>query len=274
MRTMPISEGKMNSDSSVSPAGNQIADMAPLVRRMREFLGDRESQSTTVPAPFDIDALRNRFGFADRKKGRPEVILAEDVAVELGHPATASGTVVLITVEPDLVHQGRITIVGPDLDTMNNEQSHHPIAQVVVLAVHPGHMPDPFEVENAQFLMNRLPGYMVRSVPGRLWVRVSKKGRARGLTLEAVGSALISSYIRDFESVERAEVVFVTSSREDVEALSQVTAEAAILAGRHKKLVLGLDGEIECPELECETCDDKPVCDNLRDVVIKRRRQR
>jgi hypothetical protein len=59
-----------------------------------------------------------------------------------------------------------------------------------------------------------------------------------------------------------------------VEALSQVSTEAAILSGRHKKLVLGVDGEVECRELNCETCDEKPVCDGLRDIVIKRRREK
>ena len=35
---------------------------------------------------------------------------------------------------------------------------------------------------------------------------------------------------------------------------------------------LGIDGEVECSELNCETCAEKPVCDSLRDIVIKRRK--
>ena len=89
-----------------------------------------------------------------------------------------------------------------------------------------------------------------------------------------VGSALIAAYTHDFEGVEGVEVVFVTSSSADVEALSQISTEASILAGRHKKLVLGVDGEVECRELNCETCDEQPVCDSLRDIVIKRRSRR
>jgi hypothetical protein len=66
--------------------------------------------------------------------------------------------------------------------------------------------------------------------------------------------------------------VFVTSSNDDVQALAQIATEAGILAGRHKKLVLGVDGDVECFELNCKTCDEKPVCDSLRDIVIKRRK--
>ena len=115
---------------------------------------------------------------------------------------------------------------------------------------------------------------MVRSVPGRLWVRLSNKAMQKGMRLGTVGSALIAAYTNDFAAVESIEIVFVTQSREDVESFNQIATEANILIGNHKKLVLGANGDIECSELNCETCDEKPVCDNLRDVVIKRRGQR
>jgi len=251
----------------------RVADMALLIRRVREFLAERKEETGSWPAPYDFAALAARFGFSERRKGRAEVILSDEVALELGHPSTSSRAVVLVSHEAGLVQAGRISIVGPDLDGLD-PRGPNPFAQIVLVALRAGGMPDPFEMENAQYLLHRLPGYMVRSVPGRLWVRVSRAGREAGLTLQTVGSALIATYLRDFEEVEAAEVVFVTSRPEDVEALSLIAAEANILAGRHKKLALGVDGEIECPELACDTCDEKPVCDSLRDIVIKRRSQR
>jgi CO dehydrogenase/acetyl-CoA synthase beta subunit len=143
-----------------------------------------------------------------------------------------------------------------------------------MLCVNKHNPPNPFHVGQTQYLFNRLPGYMVRSVPGKLWVRISKKSLKNGMRLETVGSALIAAYKYDFAAVESAEIVFVTQSKGDVEALSQIATEANILIGNHKKLILGEEGEVECSELICETCDQKPVCDSLRDVVIKRRRQK
>ncbi len=249
---------------------NVVADMAPIVGRVREFLSDRAGVTASCDAPFDVSTLSERFGFSEKRKGSPEVILGEDVAVELGHPSTASQVIVLLSHQPDLVQSGRISIVGPDLDEMDGG-GRHPFAQVVMLSVKPDQTPDPFEIDNTQYLMHRLSGYMVRSVPGRLWVRISKSGKAAGLTLKTVGSALIAAYTRDFEVIEGAEVVFVTSSSDDVNALSQISTEVNILAGRHKKLALGVDGEVECQDLNCDTCDEQPVCDSLRDIVIKRR---
>ncbi len=266
-------ETKQASEDLAARKQTVVADMAPLVGRVHAFLAERAAAATSCDAPYDPSVLAQRFGFSERRKGRPEVILGEDVALELGHPSTASMAIVLLSHEPELIHPGRISIVGPDLDEMPKGER-HPFAQVVMLAVRPGRTPDPFEVDNTQYLMHRLSGYMVRSVPGRLWVRISRAGRAAGLTLKTLGSALMAAYKNDFEEVEGVEVVFVTSSSDDVNALSQISTEANILAGRHKKLVLGVDGEVECEELNCETCDEKPVCDSLRDIVIKRRSKR
>jgi CO dehydrogenase/acetyl-CoA synthase beta subunit len=247
-----------------------VADMAPLIGRVREFLTERRDRTASFDLPYDRATLSEKFGFSEKRKGRPEVILGEDVAVELGHPSTASKGIVLLSHQAGLVRNGRVSIVGPDLDEMAGG-IHHPLAQVVMLAVRPGRTPDPFETDNTQYLMHRLPGYMVRSVPGRLWVRISKEGRGGGLTLKTVGSALIAAYRGDFDGIDGVEVVFVTSSSSDVEALSQISTEANILAGRHKKLALGVDGEVECRDLNCDTCDEQEVCDSLRDIVIKRR---
>lgn len=265
-----LKEG-MEPESTEAGLQARLGDMAPLIRRVREYLSERGERSVSFDAPWTAAELAGRFGFvAGRRKGNPEVILAEDTAVELGHPSTASLSAVLVTWNPCLVRPGRITLVGPDFDGPSGPGP-RPFGQVSILAVKPGSVPDPFALDSAQYLLHKLPGYAVRSVPGKLWVRVSRRGRKAGLTLRAVGAALIAAYTGDFEEVEGAEVVFVTSSASDVEALSEVAVEARILSGRHKKLFLGADGEIECRELACDTCEEKPVCDNLRDIVIQRR---
>jgi len=163
--------------------------------------------------------------------------------------------------------------VGPDFDALEQAERRS-FAQVVLVELAPGELPDPFELDSAQYLTNRLPGYMVRSVPGRLWARVSRRGRQQELGLQTIGQALIAAYVDDFSEVRGAEVVFVTASRAEVEALAPIAHEARILSGQHKKLALGADGEVECADLDCESCDERPLCDSLRDVVIQRRKMR
>lgn len=255
----------------LDPQGKRkLADMAPLIKRVRGFVDQRRKESTIAWASVDVQALAQTHGFTERRKGKPEMILADDVAVELGHPSTASRATLLTTFQPELVKNGQITIVGPDLPDVAGE-NHHPFVQIVMLAIDPGKVPDPFELDNTQYLMHRLPGYMVRSIPGKLWVRVSQGALTRGLTLKTVGSALIAAYSREFEGIKTVESLFVTSDLGDVLALERVGLEANILAGRHRKLALTVDGEVECVVMNCGSCEEKPVCDNLRDIVIKRR---
>jgi CO dehydrogenase/acetyl-CoA synthase beta subunit len=240
---------------------------------MRDYLTERQASAVSSTATGNIDRLGQKFGFSAQKKNNPEIILAGDVALELGHPSTASRAIVLITRKPECLVNGQISVIGPDLHEMGQTVK-HPFAQVVMLGVDPHAAPNPFHIENVQYLFNRLPGYMVRSVPGKLWVRISKKGLAGGMRFETVGAALMAAYADAFRDIEKIEIVFVTQSKKDVEALNQIAAEASILSGNHKKLVLGANGGVACSELNCETCDEKPVCDSLRDVVIQRRRQR
>ena len=251
-----------------------FTDMAPLVRRVRELVDPRDGEIQCHQVEdFDVTAFAEETGFAPRRQGKPELVMGSDVAVELGHPSTASQAFVLATTQTDLVRHRHVTRLGPDLDEVDTS-TRLPLGQVVFVALRDSSVSDPFELDGAQFLINRLPGYMVRSIPGRLWVRISKDGRASGLTLTTVAKALIAAYETDFDEVESVEVFFITSSTADVEALAPIGMEASVIAGRHKNLFLSPDGELECSELTCESCDEKPVCDDLRDVLRERRRNR
>ena len=249
-----------------------VADMAALVDRVRELVvAARCRVRVLCEGRFDRDEFARQSGFVLDRRGTPEVILGPATALELGHPSVPSCSAVLLTEQREQVVHGRVSCLGPELDAMAPGER-RPFAQLVLLGLAPGARPDPFDLENAQYLTNRLPGHMVRSVPGRLWVRIGKAALAGGLDLQTVGRALVAAYEADFEDVLAVEVLFVTESARAVEALAPLTAEAAVLAGRHKKLVLSPDGDIECTELNCETCEEKPVCDNIRDVARRRRR--
>jgi hypothetical protein len=250
-----------------------VADMAPLVRRLQTFMAEHAADARVVAdGAVDPEALADRTGYRPRRGGPAEVVLGGDVGVELGHPAVGSQSLVLLTEAPGLVAPGRVTLVGPDVGALPRG-TRQPFGQAVLIQRRPGPPPDPFALETAQYLVNRLPGYMVRTVPPRLWVRISRQALAAELDLASVGQALVATYTRDFTEIAEVEVVFVTQSEEAVAALASIAREAAILAGRHKKLRLAPDGELECPDLDCDQCDEREVCDALRDVIIKRRRR-
>ncbi len=249
-----------------------LADMAPLLARLRHESASWARERRPVTSE-PRESFASRTGFASQRRGRGDVVLASNTAVELGHPRTESCAFILATWQEGLVHDGAMTLAGPDLPDLRAREQ-HPHAQVVLLHLRPGSPPDPFTLDNAQYLLHRLPGYMARSVPGRLWVRVADDAVRRGLCFSDVARALMLTFAEGFAEVEGVEVLLVSADPERVRRLRPIAVEASILAGRHKKLVLRPDGEVECTELSCETCEDKPTCDALRDVVVRRRRGR
>ena len=248
-----------------------LADMAPLIKRLRACIEPwpRQVESCTSTSR---EAFAHRTGFVARRQRSADVVLASQTAVELGHPRTDSCAFVLATWQSELVHDGRLSRIGPDLSELQPDLR-HPIAQIVLLQLRPGPAPDPFGLDTAQYLINRLPGYMVRTVPGRLWVRVASSALHRGLSFSDVAHALMFTYREEFPEVVGVEVIVAGEGSDRIQSLSPIATEAAILAGKHKKLVLQPDGDVECADLSCEACDEKPTCDALRDVVIKRRRR-
>lgn len=219
------------------------------------------------------DAVRTHHmqvpeGLSRRGEGPPSVVVGDDVGAELGNPGATSHSMVLTTAEKDLIEDGRVRCMGPDLDQAADGA--RPYAQVVMLSHNSDNPPDPFDLETTQYLPNRLPGFMARTVPGRLWVRFSKEALRKGFRLHTLGSALIAAFRMDFPAVTSAEVLLATS---EVEQLDQVAAEFKVLSGQHRKLVLVEDGIYDCEDLNCDECDDKDVCDALRDITVRYRKE-
>ncbi len=245
------------------------------IKRVKSILEELGEGVRRLRAPFDtraeLEGFKQKVGLSQRQGGKPTIVMAEDTAVELGHPRDASVNLVLWTYNPDLVEDKVIHLCGPDLDKANGTRL--PYAQLILLALRENFDADPFSLESTQFLSNRLPGYMVRMVPGRLWARVSRQALSDGLNFSILGGALIAAYYDDFPGVEKVEVAFVTAGNEKVTNFSSVAAEAKIITGHNKKLTLIGDGEYECNDLNCDDCDEKEVCDDIREIVILRRKR-
>jgi hypothetical protein len=259
--------------AEVAQGLDRVADMAPILRDLRELL----ARAGAVPiirevSPAAQRAFSERTGFGPRG-GEPVIVVGRAVALELGHPDTESQALALWTTESGLVENGRVTLLGPDLPAMPGG-GRWPLGLIVCLELDAAASPDPFRIEQSLRLANRLPGFMVRSLPGRLWARVGASELARGLSLLDVGEALVRAYNEDVPGVMAVEAVIVTHSADAVRSLAPLAIQARVLSGRHKKLYLSPDGALECEELDCEACDERETCDSLRDILARRRESR
>lgn len=186
---------------------------------------------------------------------RGNIVLQCDTAVELGNPRDESASFLVWTGDRDLVRDGVLTRVGPDV--AGNAGGCLPLGKTVILAVegfteencHERHR----ELELARYDVN-LKGYMMRAVSQymREWSRISRQAIAEGFSLDVLAGALVERY-RKFDNVRGVEIVIVTSSPEDVRALQCIGERTVRLIGAMNRMA----GELS---FDCGTCDFTDVC--------------
>ena len=217
-------------------------------------------------------ADRPRLGEQAQTTPQSPLILKEDTAVELGGPATTGTTFMIWTGDMSLVSDGRVTLIGPDItETTANVL---PFGQVMLVAglslnkeVQPRLERDLREAE-------AIPGYAARSTGGRIWSRVSREARDQGFSLRGLGGTILSQLRQKQSVVAAAEILFVTSSVEDVQSLERIGAQVRKLSHdlRRERLKQVSDDVYECRSgVSCDVCADNEVCTDIRQIVAIRK---
>jgi CO dehydrogenase/acetyl-CoA synthase beta subunit len=197
------------------------------------------------------------------------IVMASETAVELGAPDHLSLNAVLWTEKAVPAADGHFSLLGRELGEAEPKSDY---AQLVVLRTAKGVEPDPFRLESIQFLIRSVPGLMSRAVPGKLWIRVSRLAIVQGLDFALVAAALQRAYQRDLAGIESVHSVFITGDRDVIQSLAPLALQAQAIAGTHRKLVLGADGDYQCAELSCADCENKNVCDEIRKIAVIRKK--
>lgn len=189
-------------------------------------------------------------------------VLREDTVLELGAPGMASASLLLWT-HPEGVNDGLVTLLGPDI---SEAEGSLPFARVLIAG---GSFPDMYQSyrELRDVLYDtRLEGLSVRAMPSRqtVWCRVSAQARQDGISLVDMGSSLVSG-LRALAPVESAEVLLVTSGREEVEELAKAASGA-------RKLVDAMMKMYQEENFDCEDCEYQDVCDGVMELKMIRDR--
>ena len=189
-------------------------------------------------------------------KEKATIVLNEDTWLELGNPNTNSTAPVLVTERLDLVNDGAITLIGPDIPDARGSL---PFAQILLIGSNQLQDEDYRKINSFQYELE-LEGYMIKAVPSSLtlWSRVSKDSAGRGFSFEILGQAIIDSYKRRF-NIPLLELVFVTSSEEDVEDLEDL---------RHKvtRILSAMNKMTQETSIDCSSCEYLDVCGDIRQL--------
>jgi CO dehydrogenase/acetyl-CoA synthase beta subunit len=188
--------------------------------------------------------------------GNSNIVLKEDLGLELGNPEMESVSCLLWTENPSLIEDGRITLVGPDF--FESAGKSLPFGKVVLVGVEGFDEDNVYERhKDLDFLRYDLDlkGFMMRAVSQymREWCRISREALSGGFSARHLGSSLIT-LLAQKPYVKSVEVIFVTSSTEDVARLKEITANSEKIIAAMNKMA----GEFE---YDCASCDYQEVCD-------------
>jgi CO dehydrogenase/acetyl-CoA synthase beta subunit len=230
----------------------------PEIGRLREYLAQKREAGRKVRR---LDSGRGGERARLSTGGKPVIVLREDAWVELGNPGTASLAVVLLTESLELVNDGAISLVGPDIPQARGRL---PFAQVLLAGSTRLKDEDYRKLNSAQYELD-LKGYMIKSLPSELsiWSRASQDSVRDGLSLGVVGKALGATLKSRFD-LQSLEVIFVTSSEDDVRELGDISRKARRILGAMNKMVEELS-------FDCATCEYSDVCSEVVELKKMRR---
>jgi len=235
-----------------------------------------EMRSGGAPAvefdrPGSPETLREGLPIGVGPNANPGIILRSETFVELGNPQAGSCAALLWTDRPSLIRDGRITLFGPDIP--ESAEASLPFGQILMVGGDDLDQEDHEKLQQAQHVSDQIEGYMVRSASQNLWSRISRDAAAKGFDFEMLGRALMDLVKTGVPAVSAASVLFVTTSKEDVKRLDGIVSGVREIGRDILKENWKARGyDLDC-DFDCASCKDQEVCDEIRDVIVARRKK-
>ena len=219
-----------------------------------------------------IGALPIKVG----KGANKGIILRSETFAELGNPEAGSCAILMATSDTGLLQDGRISVLGNDIHDREPVTDNFPGAislpfgQVVIVGGK-NFTSNDFEALKASLIIgDQVEGYMERSQSYNIWSRVSRDAARKEFSLFTLGKALVA-IIKSFNpAVQAVQIAFVTTGKQHISMLEACALQIRKIARelvRDNWKIKGYD--IECLS-DCDLCDEKPVCDDIREAIKKK----
>ena len=226
-------------------------------------------QISVFSAPSSPEELKAGLPIKVGPGSNSGIILREDTYMELGNPEAGSCAIMLFTDRPQLIKDGAITVIGPDIKDSGGKSL--PFGQVVIIGGTGLDDNEHESLKHAGFIGDQIQGYMVRSYTQSIWSRVSKDAAEKGFSLQTLGRALMALYKSGDSKIQAMETIFVTSCKDDIKLLNEIAMQVQKITKELVRQTWKIRGyDIDCAS-DCSSCSDKPVCDDIREVLKEKK---
>ena len=246
----------------------------PYISKVSQYTDDlrrKGRKSREINCPESAEDLLRGLPVRVGPKAGTDLILRGDTFVELGSPDVGAASFLLWTDDPSLIKSGRITVIGADIP--ESEGASLPFGQVIIAAGKKLSGDKHEIIDRTQYISDQIEGYMLKSMSRQMWSRVSKDAAGKGFSFETLGRALMAIFKTSIPEVEAVEVLFITTSKEDMEPLQEIGEQIREISKNMTKEIWKTKGyDIECfSTFDCKSCPDSAVCDEIKEMVNVRK---
>ncbi|MCT4687094.1 hypothetical protein [Vallitalea sp.] len=187
-----------------------------------------------------------------------EILLKKDSQFELGGSFKSAVNYQCVTSSNNFINKDEILLYGEDLNKIKEDIS---FARIVFLDIdNLGDDESSYkaikELEFIKYNMN-LKGYMMRAsaMDNREQVRVAKSAVADGISFKNIGNSFINEY-KQAKFIRAVRIIFITLN-------IPIYKKLAENAKKINKITLTLNHVLNNMNLDCSSCDLKPICDEV-----------
>ncbi len=192
------------------------------------------------------------------------LVLIPNLAVELGSPEVSSVSFQTWTQDASMVNDETITIIGPDISISSEKRL--PFGKIIIAEVEGFNENNAADRTREMFLSKfniSLSGFMLKSASNYMaeWCRISKDAVNSNFSFQILGSSLINE-LKKLDYVRSVEIIFVTSSNEDVNELFEI-------GNRSVRIVNAMSKMVNEMSYDCGECEFQDICedaDELREI--------
>lgn len=246
----------------------------PYIGKVSQYTDELRSKGRRVReirCPISVDDLVSGLPVRVGPKAGSDLVLRSDTFVELGNPEVGSASFLIWSNDSSKVKNGHITLIGPDIP--ESEGASLPFGHVLIVAGKKLSSDKHELIDRTQYVSDQIEGYMLRSMSRHIWGRISKDAAAKGFSFETLGRALMVIFKSSIPEVEAVEVVFITTSKEDLQPLEDMSEQVREISKNVTREIWKSKGyDIECfSTYDCKSCPESVVCDQIKEMVNVRK---
>lgn len=186
------------------------------------------------------------------------LILSSETAFEFGGSAMPGVGVTLFSTDNSFSDE--VIILGEDIKEISSDT---PYARIALISLDSARLPGEDDIYKAlkdiEFTKYRFypEGCLLRLSAGtkREQLRISKKAKQSGLSLKNIGFGFIDAYKKN-PAVKAVKIIFITEKGFDYKKLRTLSEKANRITESLNRIFDGM-------EISCNTCEMKPLCDEV-----------